>query len=245
MSLSVIIPSRTVSNLVPCVAAVRKHERIEVRIIVVDDGIASPHAMWWQGINRVAGVKPFVFSRAVNAGIRAAGDDDVVLLNDDALLESPLGFSLMQRVAAADERVGIIGAVTDLTGQPHQRRKRDPEKEWVARNVPSYGLRAVDHFAFVCVYIPRRTINALAQLTPEIPDLLTGGLLDERYCLDYGVEDRHYCMQCQKAALLVCVHDACFVNHSSLHSSFRGNPEAPGSFQQNYALYKRKWGVTA
>ena len=33
------------------------------------------------------GVKPFIFARNCNLGIRAAGSDDVVLLNDDALLE--------------------------------------------------------------------------------------------------------------------------------------------------------------
>ena len=36
MNLSVIIPSRMASNLIPCVAAVRRHEP-EVRIVIVDD----------------------------------------------------------------------------------------------------------------------------------------------------------------------------------------------------------------
>ena len=36
MSLSVIIPSRTASNLIACVEAVRRHEP-EARIVVVDD----------------------------------------------------------------------------------------------------------------------------------------------------------------------------------------------------------------
>lgn len=246
-NLAVIVLSKTASNLVPCIAAMRKHEP-EARIIVVDDGV--DFSMDFEGpalrdgyLHITQGAKPFVFSRNVNLGILAAGDDDVVLLNDDAILESPGGFSLMQRAAAQDERVGIIGAVTDLTGQPHQRRTRSEAIEKVARNAPSYGLRAVDHIAFVCVYIPRRTINALAKLTAELPSLLTGGYLDERYCAGYGSEDLDYCMQCRKIALCVCVHDGCFVNHSSLHSSFRGAPETAGNIWANHRILRAKWNM--
>ena len=40
MSLSVVIPSKTASNLIPCVQAIRRHEAAgDVTIIVIDDGI--------------------------------------------------------------------------------------------------------------------------------------------------------------------------------------------------------------
>jgi len=69
--------------------------------------------------------------------------------------------------------------------------------------------------------------------------------MDERYCIDYGVDDRDMCMAIERAGKQVAVHDGCFVNHSSLKSEFRGGPEAQRSFQQNYALYKAKWGLDA
>ena len=39
-------------------------------------------------------MKPFVFARNVNLGIEAAGDADVILMNDDATqLRTPYGFT--------------------------------------------------------------------------------------------------------------------------------------------------------
>lgn len=223
MSFQIVIPSRTASNVMPCIEAVRAAGQRE-RVIVVDDGVdwteADAEGSRWFAQNDIVaiedGVKPFIFARNCNVGIRAAGDDDVILLNDDALLRTPNGFSELSRLAQHED-IGIIGAVTNLTGQPLQ---------W-AKGV---GLRQVSHFAFVCVYIPRRVINRV-------------GMLDERYCIDYGVEDRDYCEAVNRAGLKCCVYDHCFVDHGSLVSSFRGDPKTPKSFAENYKLFQQKWGI--
>lgn len=251
-NLCVVIPSRIASNLVRCVAAVRENEP-EARIIVVDDGVDwqwAPSVVFLTPtpimpnapVTIVQGVKPFVFARNVNLGIRAAGDSDVVVLNDDALLETPGGFSLMQQAAADNPAVGIVGAVTDLTGQPRQRKPRNPFLEGTARGIAGYGLRATEHFAFVCVLIPARTRQALAEFTEQLPNVLTGGYLDERYTA-YGSDDLDYCMQCERIALCVCVHDGCYVNHGALHSTYRGAPTAAGDIWPNHRLLRRKWNM--
>ena len=232
MNLSVIIPSKTASNLVPCVEAVRKHEP-HARIVVVDDGLdidalsQSGDGDCWSCDNDplriVPGVKPFIFARNANLGIRAAAmwhdSDAVVLLNDDATLETPRGFTAMQHLAEWYPEYGVIGAVTNITGQPLQQ----------PRNI---GLREVPHIAFVCVLIPKRTIDKI-------------GLLDERYSLDYGCEDLDYCEACTRAGLKIGVFDGCFVDHSKLRSTFRGNPQASLRFDKNKALFDAKWSVTA
>jgi GT2 family glycosyltransferase len=215
----VIIPSRTVENVLPCVEAVRQNEQ-KIDITVVWDCHGSngytPAILHHESIISV--YDPFIFARNINIGIRTSPlADGYVLLNDDALLKTPGGFSLLAQAAREHPEYGIIGAVTNVTGQPEQ----------MPRGV---GLRAVPHLAFVCVYIPRTTID-------------TVGLLDERYCLDYGVEDRDYCEAVTRAGLKVGVHDGCFVDHGSLRSSFRGDPAMPRSFTQNYALFQKKWGV--
>jgi GT2 family glycosyltransferase len=223
MNLSVIIPSRTASNLIPCVQAIRRHEAADMTIIVIDDGVD------WIGsdfllevpvkassFHVLPGQKSFVYARNCNIGIRAAGNDDVLLLNDDALLESAGGFTAMQCAAELHPEFGVIGAATNVTGQPLQR----PH---------GIGLREVPHMAFVFVLIPRRTIDRV-------------GPLDERYCLDYGVEDLDYCEACRRARLKVGVFDHCFVDHGSLTSSFRGDPSTPRSFARNKALFDAKWG---
>lgn len=215
MSTSVIIPSKTHSNISPCVQAVRDHEP-RMRVIVVDDGIDGEY----DADCRIEGIKPFIFARATNQGITAAlsdpSCDSVVLLNDDALLKTPEGFTRLAELTRYPD-IGIIAPVTNVTGQPLQ----------MPRNI---GLRQVPHIAFVCVLIPRRTI---AQV----------GLLDERYCIDYGVEDRDYCEAVNRAGLKVCVYDHAFVDHGSLHSSFRGDPKTPRPFTQNLRLFQQKWGI--
>ena len=220
MNLSVIIPSRTAANLIPCVEAVRRHEP-EARIVIVDDTpdlSLAPRPDWMPAVT-VEGVRPFIYARNCNFGIRTAGSDDVILLNDDALLESAGGFTAIQRAAELHPEYGVIGAVTNVTGQPLQRPL-------------GIGLREVPHIAFVCVLIPRRTIDRV-------------GLLDERYCVDYGVEDLDYCEATRRAGLKVGVFDHCYVDHGSLTSSFRGDPSAPRSFARNKALFDAKWGIAA
>src|SRR5271169_4645677 len=93
MAFSIIIPSRNTKNLAVCVRAIRRANET-ARVIVMDDGL--DRNVWSDCTLQVCACpKPFIFARNVNAGIRWAGTDDVLLLNDDALLETPRGFSLM------------------------------------------------------------------------------------------------------------------------------------------------------
>ena len=90
------------------------------------------------------------------------------------------------------------------------------------------GLREVPHIAFVCILIPRRTLDRV-------------GLLHERYCLDYGVEDLDYCEASGRSGLKVGVFDQCYVDHGSLTSSFLGDPHTSLSFARNKRLFDEKW----
>jgi GT2 family glycosyltransferase len=224
MNFAVIIPSKNSANLFPCVEAIHRNNPGH-RLVIVDDGLdLKPWPFILDGAEIIRGEKPFIFSRNINAGVRRAIelDPDVegfVLANDDCILESPGGFTLLHQAAKDYPEFGCIGAVTNLTGQLLQR----------PMNI---GLREVPHIAFVCVYVPRTTFEQIQWM-------------DERYCLDYGVDDLDLCQAITRAGKKVGVHDGCFVDHGSLVSSFRGDPKTPRSFQQNYALYKAKWGVTA
>lgn len=238
-NLSVVIPSKNAKNLVRCVGAIRAFEP-DARIIVVDnDPTGAVYSVCMQyACTQIRWDKPFVFSEAVNAGIRASGDLDLVLQNDDALLMTSGGFQGMQVAAASHPDIGIIGATTNLTGQPEQRRL--PEAD------PRYGLRETQHIAFVCVLIPARTRHHIAELQASGPSdahMYSGGLLDERYQPGYGSEDLDYCMQVWASGLKVAVDDRCYVDHSSLVSSFRGLPTAAGDIWPNHRILRAKWGM--
>lgn len=215
MSFSIIIPSRNVLNLVPSVEAVRRAEPT-AEIIVVDDGVdwsAALHLLC--SVKVVPGVKPFIFSRNVNLGIQSCVGD-VVLLNDDAILETPFGFHELEEASRAHPEFGVISAVTNVVGN-------------LAQTPKDQGLREEPRtLAFVCVYIPRATIERI-------------GLLDERFS-GYGWEDNDYCRRVREAGLKLGIFDDCFVDHSSLHSTFRGSPRAPGDIAAGREIYRAKWG---
>ena len=80
MNFSIIIPSRSASNLVPCIRAIREAGET-ARIIVVDDGVEWPSdepLAEWGALEGFMGESPFIFARNVNIGICEAADDDVI-----------------------------------------------------------------------------------------------------------------------------------------------------------------------
>jgi len=244
MSLSVIIPSRNLDNLISCIAAVRRHE-LNVRIIVVDDGLRAQFRGTLLGrLDTIPGVKPFVYARNCNLGIAASGDDDVILLNDDALLQTPGGFTAMSDWALrfpcghefsrideicwstgkthreAPEGVAgrIVGPLTNCSGNPEQ----------IAQAAGPVGVRRTSRaLPFLCVFIPRRVIDAV-------------GLLDERFTA-YGFEDDDYCRRARLAGVETLIYEGCFVDHLSLPSTFRGAPGAPGDIREGQRIYREKW----
>lgn len=223
MKLTVIIPSKTASNVVRCVEAARRNNA--ARIVMIDDGIdwgAMP--LGWErihAVHTVNGAKPFIFARNCNLGIKWAGKDDVILLNDDALLERPgVGFAAMQIAAAAHPEYGIISATTNLAGNTDQQPRGIGLRDAGAKSV-----------AFVCVLIPRRTIERV-------------GLLDERFTA-YGWEDNDYCRRVREAGLKVGIFDGCYVDHASLTSTFRGDPRSAGDIYAGQRIYQEKWGDLA
>jgi GT2 family glycosyltransferase len=221
MGLSVIIPSKRIKNLIPCVQAVRQHEP-EARIVVMDDGIE-----WHQHANAfeerpfdilVRCHKPFNYSRNCNAGMRLTDDDDVVLLNDDALLQTPGGFSHLQQVSRVRPQFGVISAVMQTVGNtnqyPHQLGFREEK------------LR----LCFVCVFIPRTTIRIV-------------GELDERFDC-YSHQDDDYSWRVLRAGLRLGIDDNCRVDHESLVSTFRG-PGGNCDERPGRDIFKQKWGWVA
>lgn len=219
MSFSVIIPSRNEDNLRASVTAARKHEP-GCAITFINDGIAGMLDLPLD-IGIVTGKKPFVFAANCNIGIESSAPRDVVLLNDDALLETPGGFSLLVRTAEEHPEFGIISATTNVVANPNQQ-------------PCAIGLREEPLFlAFVCVYIPRRTIEAV-------------GLLDERF-QGYGFEDNDYCDRVRAAGLRLGIHDGCYVDHGSLRPTFRSQRGWKTQMMLAEATYhaKRRERVTA
>lgn len=211
--LTVIIPSKTASNFRACYGAVKQFNE-EAGVLLIDDGV-EPLPM----VELIPGIKPFCFARNVNLGIRARDEDDIAILNDDAILQTRGGFSLLQQAAEEHPEYGIISATTNNVGNLNQRPK-------------GIGLREDSRMVcFIAVLIPRSTIERV-------------GLLDERFGGPgvYGFEDDDYCYRVRQAGLKIGIHDGVFVDHSSLKSTFRGDPRTPAELTGGRSLFVEKWG---
>ncbi len=227
MAYSIIIPSRNIDNLRACVGAIRACGEAS-RIIVVDDGLdwsaLECHGLildWlrdnWVVVARPDTLLPFCFARNVNIGIGIAKTDDVLILNDDALLATGHGFTRIAEAAEAHQYVGVwSAAVTAPAGVGVN--ASHVYIPGIARTNP---WRAVSKMVpFVAVYIRRDVINRV-------------GLLDERFTGTtdagqevYGGEDDDFCYRARECGYKIAVHNGCVVEHGTLPSTFR--PDGKG-----------------
>lgn len=220
----IVILSARASNLIPCVRSVLTNEPTlpADHIIVVDDGARLGANAQLPGIQWVQGAKPFIYARNVNLGIRAAGTD-VILLNDDARLLTPGGFSLLYQQVQGFPNIGICSAgIRGAVGNPRQ----------IASGQGQFRLEKKKLLAFVCVFVPRRVYDQI-------------GPLDERF-VGYGFEDNDYCARILQAGLRLGIWDGCVVEHSGdLPSTFRTRPDLMALFEHNRRLFREKWGTNA
>lgn len=218
-NLSIIIPSRNSTNLTACLSSIFRHEGFFHSIYVIDDGLAVRPFQDFQDVRYLDGESPFVFARNCNIGINAAGTNDVILMNDDALLMTPRGLSETQKAYYQNwpPTVGLISAASNHVGNPNM---------WPAGAVE---LREDPRMVcFVCVFIPRVTIDDV-------------GVLDETFT-GYGCDDDDYCLRVRRARRKIGIFDGCVVDHGSLESTFRPGNKG-GDFSANLQRFKEKWGA--
>jgi GT2 family glycosyltransferase len=233
MSFSIVIPSCNLTNLTACIHAIRAagetariiavwHRRHEVREMPgALDADFGPEAE--PLVKIVAPNDPWCFAAAANAGINAAlkiGDDDVLLCNDDALLETPKGFTAM---SYQWPDFGILSARVRGTAHPvHQISK--------VCGVSNDITRVGGMVPFVCVLIRRALIDRI-------------GMLDTRF-VPGGFEDDDYCRRAHDAGSLVGCYNGTVVDHERLPHTFRpdGKPQLY-DLNTNRARFNEKWGI--
>ncbi len=218
MSFSVVIPSARAQNLIPCVRAIldREPDLPPDRIIVVDDGAREDAEAHLPPVRWVTGIKPFVFARNANLGIRTAATD-VILLNDDTRPVTPRAFTRLAEQVRGRPEVGVCSAgIRGAVGNPRQ----------VATGEERLAVEP-EPLAFVCVYIPWSTYTRV-------------GPLDERF-IGYGYEDTDYCLRVRSVGLQLAVWHGCVVDHDgTLPSTFRTRPDFADLFQHNRLLFEAK-----
>ena len=260
-NLSIVIPSRNASNLSACVTAIWKHEP-DVCTIVIDDGLDFQRLLLEGQGNRdkaamiLPGVRPFVFSRNVNLGIAAAGRDDVIILNDDAILETPRGFSRLQDQWCRHREYGLISPVIPGCGHASQRPlldftfhdREDLHAAVLAGHMPhpdGPDLRDEPRMlVFACVFLPRATIDRVGFLDEQF-GVNADGVLDPDGPVGYGCEDVDYSWRVRRAGLKLGIYEPVRVSHGELPHTFRINMDAERYADDSIVherLFESKWG---
>lgn len=214
---SIVILTANAKNLVPCVNAILKNEPDlpPERIIIVDDGARKeaerelPEEITW-----VSGSKPFIFARNANIGIEKA-NSDVILLNDDAMLMTPQGFTKLAR-----QKGGIVSAtIKGVVGNRNQMR--------CEFNVNRPLRSESKMLCFVAVLIPK-----------EVQDKL--GPLDERF-VGYGFDDNDYSRRALEVGVPLSIYGGCLVDHGTLKPTFRSKKGWIELMGENEKLFKEKY----
>lgn len=217
----IIILSQQADNLRGCLDSILKNEPSlsRDRIVVVDDGARQDCEKEYKGITWLQGQKPFIFARNANIGIKYA-PNDIILLNDDARLETKYGFTSLGFATKAREEIGIASAaIRGFVGNPNQ-------KPW---SIAAGMRKEPRNVAFVCVYIPRDTVNRV-------------GLLDEQFKF-YGYEDNDFCHRIKLNDLFLMIYDGCVVEHNSTEnkSTYRVRADIPYLMEANRKIFEAKW----
>jgi len=210
-------------------------------VVVVDNG-SAPEVI--DHLSAAASVEPRLrvilneenvgFARGNNTGIRACPDaDHVVLLNDDTVV-TPGWLSKIVRYLA-DERVGMVGPVTNWTGNEAriEIRYRDVAgmRDFAERYTTEHAGESfdIDVLAMFCVGIRKRLLDRL-------------GGLDERFGLGM-FEDDDYAMRVRRAWYRVVCAEDIFVHHWGRATMSRlDQDEYRRLFERNKRYYEDKWG---
>lgn len=214
---TIIIPSRNENNLRVCLEAIDLNQPRGLKRVLVYDNDISGRVRRVCDKYAVASVdgwyQPFVFSRAVNCCIQLRGDKDVILMNDDAVLQTPYGLDNLH-----DSGVGIASSsISGFIGNPEQKNMYNPHIR--LRPLPRHS-----YLAFVCVSLSRELINGI-------------GLFDERL-IHYGWEDTLYCIRALNAGYELWVNDLCTVEHGTLPSTYR-KPESMPDLDLNRKIFEQ------
>lgn len=196
----VIIPSDNPALARRCVQSIAELDPEILPFVVVVTGTAEMFALGEQyPIGVIRRPEPFVYAQAVNTAIEYYTNElekpDFFLLNDDCVLLTANGLSVMSRLGSYQE-LGVVSAGIKGVGGS------------LLQQVETTGmLRLVKaHVSFAAALI---THTALEKV----------GLLDEQFDA-YGHEDVDYTERVMQAGLSIGVFDGCVVRHNNISSTF-------------------------
>lgn len=241
--LTLIIPSRTEDYLRVLFNSLNRHQsgwqnNPEWKVIVMNSGnaIDAGYTRFLEsmGISVVGLPDPFVFSRAVNTGVKVSRrDSNIIVMNDDASFVSPRPFHTAQELFDRMEAqgYGLVGALVSKGTVGNLDQQRGDLQKGVF-------FESKGTICFVTVLIPRSAFDVVGQM-------------DEQFT-GYGYEDNDYSYRTVRAKLKLGVTNEIVVEHGlgghQFSSTFMEQNDPVGMAnlsKKNKNLFVQKWGSAA
>lgn len=168
--------------------------------------------------------EPFAFPCNANIGIKAAGQSDVVLMNDDAQFVESGSIDALREISYAYPEIGVLS--------PHVDGDADNLFQTDAASFPGGIAYCERRLCFICVYLKREVLNAV-------------GEMDERFS-GYGFDDQDYCLRLLLAGYRLAVTSDVTARHgyaeSRCSSSFRRSlRDKFAAGREAETVFRRKW----
>lgn len=116
---TLIIPSAKLDQLEPCIESVRKYtDFTKVRLLIIANGASRECKEYLekeQPLEHIWFDKMIGFPKAINAGIKVAGNDDIIILNDDTILLPQIintWITMLENLFKTDPKIGIVGPLS-------------------------------------------------------------------------------------------------------------------------------------
>ena len=235
-----------------CLASVRAKSSIDHRLIVVNDGSDEETTTVLRELTAKGDVAtliethgPLGYTHAANAGLRASTAPFVVLLNSDTVV-SRLWLEDMLECMSSDDRIGIVGPLSNAASWQSVPERSGSEGGWVVNQLPAghavdevgelihlWSARRFPRVDFVngfCLMIRRQVIDRV------------GYFDDVAFPSGYGEED-DYCLRARGAGFALAIADQGFVYHAKSKSF--GSAARTNLVRQGAAALHRKHGREA
>lgn len=192
----IVIPNRYPDIIAPLIESISRLIPAPLpRIVIVADGHINTYGFemisCWQ--------EKFVFAKAANIGILAAGSDsDILLLNDDMVILEPNFFIRLWLEAKFRPKVGILSPLIKGCAGNEIQRWHDKDRYWKPGESVKCVLGSMP-ICFPCVYLRRKMLDEI-------------GLLDERF-IGYGGEDADLCLRARRAGWMTAVISSLVIQH--------------------------------
>ena len=210
---SVVIPNRFEDIIKPLLESIKRYEQHPTVIIVADRHDRS------YGYKKVKLSGQFSFAKAANTGIRAARQDDIILMNDDSRLVMPT-FNILNNIAYSDPKIGILTPMID-GGCGNLFMRADRTDLWSNRpDLHFCNGRGGDRVTFACVYLKHDFLNSI-------------GLFDEGF-IHYGYDDADMCIRAVKGGWKVAITNKLVVRHGEGGSKFVRGKNWNTSFKRTH-----------